>query len=324
MRSFKKISIITCFIILCVVANHILNYCFIPNSYTRMNVHNIETKAYDDIFIGTSRGAASINPAVIDTATGRKSTNICSAGEYLRDSYYLLKHACKKRVPRRVIYELDPSYWVVPETQSESFPLIYQTMSFSLAKSEYFFAKIFSSDFRGVLFPWFYYRNQYNSVKSNISLKKSASYKNYDKSLLAFPGQSYQDEGFIAMKNNPDAPRTKEGMKLWDRKKVQKGPIKYFEKLVKFCRKMNIELIVITTPAPRETLEEYKDIFQDADEYFTKMTGQYDIPYYNFNYMQTEGMDRSLGGYTDYDGHMVEGNAERFSNILGELLCTTK
>ena len=93
----------------------------------------------------------------------------------------------------------------------------------------------------------------------------------------------------------------------------------YFEKLKKLCEENNIELVVITTPIPQETMEKYQDNFEEANAYLRNIW-QTGIPYYNYNYIDTESLDKSLNGFSDYEGHMYEDEAENSSAELGKML----
>jgi len=321
MRNFKRVILILSFIVICLFCNSILNFILIPNNYVRMDINNIENNKYDDIFVGSSHGFSSINPIVVDSVTGRKSTNVCLGGEYLRDSYYMLKDACRNNnKPKRVIYELDPQYWINPDTENENYGLVYNSMSWSLVKLEYFNAKILGTDFRGVLFPWFYYRDQYSSVKNNFTIKNGHDYKTCEASILDSPSQDYKKEGFLYIKRNPGAEIIKQKLILWDQSKILKNQEKYFDKIVEYCKEKNIELVVITTPVPKKTLKENSENYKAQNEYFTKLMDEKEIKYYDFNYIDMPGFDKSNGNYSDYEGHMNGDSAENFSKVLGEYL----
>jgi len=45
-----------------------------------------------------------------------------------------------------------------------------------------------------------------------------------------------------------------------------------------------------------------------------------EIKYYDFNYIDMPGFDKSNGNYSDYEGHMNGDSAENFSKVLGEYL----
>lgn len=61
--------------------------------------------------------------------------------------------------------------------------------------------------------------------------------------------------------------KTEDNLKLWDKQEILPEVKEYFEKLKKLCKENNIELVVITTPIPQETMEKYQDNFEEANAY---------------------------------------------------------
>lgn len=90
--------------------------------------------------------------------------------------------------------------------------------------------------------------------------------------------------------------------------------------MVSFCRKKNISLVVVTAPVPQETIETYRSNFEKANAFFTKFMQSRGVKYYNYNYMEIEGFDKSLNGFVDYDGHMFADQADIFSKEIGKLM----
>ena len=93
----------------------------------------------------------------------------------------------------------------------------------------------------------------------------------------------------------------------------------YFEKMAAFCKR-RIELIAVTLPVPQDTLDAYPKVYQQSHEYYSQLLKEHGITYYDFNYIDEEGIDRSLENYYDYDGHMYGDYAEKFSSVLGKYL----
>lgn len=319
MRSFKIIGKIALFLAIIVAVNGVLNYFIYPYTYTRIDVHNIETGAYDDIFVGSSHGKAAINPNVIDHNTGRRSVNVCMGGEYPIDAYYIVKEATRIHKPSRVIYELDPGYWVTKANEDTSYASVYHEMPISKVKAEYFISKISESDFRNTLFPWYMYRKDYKKAFEIAKMKQSDEYKNYDTTPLASDEQTYEGTGFMNIHRN-DLPKTETNLSLWDAENINADSIKYFEKLMDFCADEGIELIVITAPIPNETYEKYEAEFRAANAYFNDYFADTGILYFDFNEEPLPGFDRSIEGFSDYEGHMYGDNADKFSALLCEYL----
>lgn len=69
---------------------------------------------------------------------------------------------------------------------------------------------------------------------------------------------------------------------------------------------------------PQETLDKYSNQFQDADQFFHSFMKKHGVPYYNYNYTDVKGFDRSLKGFSDYEGHMYEDQSDLFSEEIGK------
>lgn len=88
--------------------------------------------------------------------------------------------------------------------------------------------------------------------------------------------------------------------------------------MVSFCRKKNISLVVVTALVSQETIETYRSNFEKANAFFTKFMQARGVKYYNYNYMDIDGFDKSLNGFVDYDGHMFADQAGIFSKEIGK------
>ncbi|MDD3137472.1 MAG: hypothetical protein PHX08_00655 [Lachnospiraceae bacterium] len=318
MRSFKKIIMVIVFVSICVASSELLTIALVPDTIARVDLHNIRTKEYDDIFVGTSHGLNAINPEIIDRKTGRKSTNLCLPNEFLVDSYYLIKETCRTKKPSRVIYQLDPSYWCTSENTGENAVYIYNQYPFSDVKVKYFKAKIMELDFRTVLTPWIYYRNCYRSGVQTIKNKITNDYKNYGVNALNDEQRYFTKEGFVYQK--PLEVTGEPDIVFWDESKLQERERYYFDKIVNFCKKEGIELVIISTPIPSVTLEKYQKQFTKADTYFANLAQEYDLKYYNFDKLSEKEFDKSITGYVDFEGHMSGELGNKFSMMLGTYL----
>ena len=319
MRNSKKAILVVLFLVICLAGNSILTFCFYPYNYARIDMHNIETKAYDDIFLGSSHGKCGINPLVFDSITGQKSTNLCMGGEYMQDVFFLAKEVVRNHKPQRIIYELDPGYWVTKPSQGMEYTSFYQEFPKSLVKVQYFAEKIMKADFRSTLFPWYVYRQFFFKVLDNVKTKTGPVYKTYDPAPFSNDAQSYKPKGFI-YRNKIDAPKTEENLMLWNKAQLQQDTVDYFERLVNFCDQKQIELVVTTTPVPTETYQKYQRAYDNAHDYFTEYMKSLKVPYYDFNHLPLDGFDKSLNAYADCEGHMYGPTAELFTQLLAEYL----
>lgn len=319
MRRYKVIKTLE-FIVVCCVLTGLLNFGLLQYNIARVNVHRITTQKYDDIFVGTSHGLSAINPEIVDQVTGRKSTNICMPDEHIIDSYFLVKEACRFHKPKRIIYELDPSYWSTRQNNGANSVYIYKEFPFSKVKMEYFNQKIKNMDARVTLAPWFYYRNKLSQFVDTLRMKLSELYQTYDVEPLNSGAQQYTKEGYMYQVADPNADKGSPNIILWNQDRILEVEKKYFLKLVNFCKEKKIELVVITTPVPQETLELYSETFEKAHEYYNKMMEKYRVRFYDFNFIKLNGFNRSIKGYLDYEGHMSGELGNEFSQRLGNFL----
>ena len=62
------------------------------------------------------------------------------------------------------------------------------------------------------------------------------------------------------------------------------------------------------------------DNFENANKFFTSLMEKEGVEYYNYNYQEISGFDRSLNGFSDYEGHMYEEKSDVFSEEIGKIM----
>lgn len=235
MHNFKKCIYPVLFIAVIMCINQVLILALKPCTNFRNDIHKLETNQYDDLFVGTSHGKAGINPEVIDGITGEKSLNLCLGGEEVQDSYYIIKEACRVNKPKKIVYELDPGYWVSTQTLGPEYRTIYDELPLSTVKVQYYLDKIWNTDFRTTLFPWYLYRKGVKGAGARFCSKLSRAYRNYDDRFYDQDVQSYTEQGQIRI-HRTDALKTEMNLLLWNQMKLKKEAVRSFEKLVKLCK----------------------------------------------------------------------------------------
>ena len=63
-----------------------------------------------------------------------------------------------------------------------------------------------------------------------------------------------QKKGQIAIQRH-ETSKDEKNLVLWEENELSKKTITEFDKMVSFCRKKNISLVVVTAPVPQETLK---------------------------------------------------------------------
>ena len=317
-NSKKKIKIAVCLLLAAVIL-WTLDFLLYPCTFMRNDIHTACTVSHEDIFLGTSHGKMNIDPAAVEETSGRNGHNLCVGGEYGVDAFYLTKLLIEKQKPSRIIYEIDPGYFVTEKEPGNNYLLFYHEFPISAAKLSYFADSIVSCDFRTILFPWYEYPLKYETAKLKDTVWQKWN-RNYDISYLKGQAQEYHENGFIERypvdtnRIKPTSPKlfTKEGLK--------EENIQYLKKIIALCHKENMEFVAVTTPVPEATLRKYNENYEQAWDYFEQLFEDENVRYLNFNREYRDEFSHELSAYTDYDGHMNGEAARDYSRKLGELL----
>lgn len=319
MRSFKKIIKAGIAVVLVVVILLGLDFMLYPCTFMRNDIHTVTTQAHDDIYLGTSHGKMNIDPETIGEITGRSGHNLCVGGEYGMDAYYLAKLLIETQKPKRIIYEVDPGYFVTEKEPGNNYLLFYHEFPFSKAKAEYFMDAMLDCDFRTVLFPWYEYSLSYEigALPDTVYQK---FHHNYDVSYLKGEAQEYHESGFIERYAVDVSKLEMTAPNLFSMETLKEENIEYLDKLIDLCNEEGIEFVAVTTPIPEETLGAYADSYNAAWTYFEQFFGERGVTYLNFNTEYYDLFSHDLVNYTDYDGHMNGEAAVQYSRILGIFL----
>lgn len=248
-----------------------LDYLLYPCTFMRNDIHTVTTEAHQDIFLGTSHGKINIDPDVVSEETGRSAHNLCVGGEYAVDAYYLTKLMIETEKPERIIYEVDPGYFVTEKEVGNNYLLFYHEFPLSRAKLEYFQATMMECDFRTAIFPWYEYIFKYDLEKVWETVYQKWMH-NYDVSFLKGSTQEYHESGFIERYpvDTTQLSMENEALKLFTRDSVKQQNMEYLERLIDLCRENDIEFVAVSTPVPASTLVAYEANYQDAWNYFAE------------------------------------------------------
>jgi len=321
LQSGGKYIRVVAFLFLCYLVTAFLNQGLIPENYAEEDVGRITASSYDDIFLGASHGANDINPDIVDSVTGRKSTNVCLPREFPVDSYHLLELAISSgHKPRRVIYELDPSYWMLQEPEDGNSYYIYRSFPDGLTKLHYFKNKIMKLDWRFTLAPWCSYTYRFRDFGQNFSAKMTMSRKEYRIKFLNSKDTTLTDSGMMEKHIIPGT--RKDGVDKvvpFLAQNLKQASYSWFLKTAFLCRDEGIEFIVIRTPVPENTRKALAESYRASTEFYGKLCADNGIPYHDFSADGDERLKKP-DEYADADGHMDYGLACYFSRQLGQYL----
>ena len=319
MRSFKKGFRFILVVLIFMLVPMVLDFCLYPCTFMRNDIHSVCTGKHDDIYLGTSHGKMNIDPDTVEAYTGRTGHNLCVGGEYAADAYYLTKLMIENGKPKRIVYEVDPGYFVTEKEVGNNYLLFYHEFPVSKAKAEYFADALLTCDFRTIVFPWYEYLFKYDIDKIPETIYQKWNH-NYDISYLKGSRQEYHESGFIERYPLELKDIEKSDIKLFEETEVRQDNMEYLERLIELCRENDIQFIAVTTPIPAVSLAEYNDNYQEAWDYFSEFFAEQDVLYLNYNREYYDDFSHELSLYTDSDGHMNGDAAREYSKVLGETL----
>ena len=326
MRIFKQLLPLIAGFALFLCFNALMNYLIIPNQFTRVKIHRIETGTYEDLILGSSHGNAAINPAVLAEKTGRSGYNAAAGGQCPVDNYYLLKDALREHDVKRVILEYDPSYWLFHDSFNGTARYQLSQMAPSTVRLAYFAELCLPGDLRYVFLPWTLYDVYPERMKANLEKKKSGAYLNYETTPFTDDTQTFHEDGFMELKDFAVGNMSTPELSFDGKMSYVEENRTWFERIIKLCLNKGMEVIVVTTPVPGETLKKNAAFYAEAHAMMEALLAPYGVRYLDFAAPKETDETAPCAGrwdggdFSDGEGHMRGSAAGDFSHVLAELL----
>lgn len=327
MKKFKPI--IRCVIFLAGLATimGVIDFACVQTGYVNYILRNVCAKDngtdYDTVVIGASHARASSDPEQIDKNAGTYSINMAIPGETVKDSYYVLEETCRTNDIKTVILDIDYQYYFNPPKEgfyTEQF--IQCQMDWrSYVKWQYIYDNMERMEIRNV-----FTRRQActftpSNMKENIEQKLSKEYKEADISSLNVDGGTYAGRGYFYI--NPVSGELA-GQKLiesWSKRskeQVTGYPLKYLNKIIKYCRDNDIDLIAVTSPITPSSVGTLH--MENVHDTINKLLADNGVFYYDFNMARQDILPREDSDFVDKEGHMNGEFAKEYSEFLGKII----
>jgi hypothetical protein len=320
------------FIVVLAVVILVCDYLFAESGYIRfvLNDVNSSNESYDTIVLGASHTRCSIDTEYLDKYMNVNSFNMGIPGETVDDFYYVLKSVVDSgNNVKQVIVDVDYYYWMNGQSQNHfSKSFIYQQMKDTWVKAEYLWNNRAELDIRNVFSRRLTWKCTIKKAKTNIALKKTKEYKNYDMSAgldtdgyFATAGGPYLGKGFCyryRINEVPGNPSYVNTMKGNAAKSLDKTVISQFERFLDYCNDNDIKVVCVSTPITPDAFKEAQ--VDRASEKLKELFDSYNIKYYDFNKTLMSVLPRDDSGYVDTEGHMYGELAVKYSDVLAKVL----
>lgn len=317
----KRITLAVLFTALVILLNTLLNFMLTQPGLARTMFYEAKKQEYECLVLGASHGSYGIDSYTLGEELDMQVMNMCMGGEYLYDSYHILRYALSKKKSdiRMVILDIDYQYFMNQHDESILFNTVYNAYPKGIMKVDYFADKMLKEEFRGTFLKWTNYWQCYKYIGKTVQKKTSKAYKHYSSSVVDMnKNDEYKGRGFIYRSRNEKKSST--SCIDWEDSKLDTDQKQYIEKIVELCRKNDIKIVFTTVVQDPQTVKEKVIGFQKADDYIRGIANEFGVEYYNFNGIYQTYFERNTDDFYDKEGHMYGDTAERFSKIYGQVI----
>ena len=320
MRTFKKIA---GFIIVNLIVVVSLTFMLAQPSVLKILLKEAKSEECDTLIIGESHGETSYNPYVMSDVTGDQVFNLSRRLMPVVNLSYIMEEANANDLYKRVILDLDPSYW--DDDHKGTFGSD-TNLFFRLTGSRWidYVKNILAKDnYNDTFADYNVNAVMVKRIPQNLKCKLNKAYLTGEESSIqntysiigAVGSFEYKGRGFRygLKKSGVEWPS-------WDfnESNIKEENVEAFKKIVKYCKDNDIELICVQSALPPYRVQ--NENMDEVHEYFTELCSEYQVPFYDLNYLKNEFLSRTDDDYVDLDGHMMGELADRQSAVLGQIL----
>ena len=320
MRTFKKF---TGFIIANLLVIVSLTFMLTQPSVLKILMKEAKSGEFDTLIIGESHGESSHDPYLMSDVAGYQVFNLSRRSMPMVNLSYIMEEANANGQYKRVILDLDPSYWDEDHkgTFGSDTNLLFQLTGFRWF--DYMKNILMEDNYNNTLADYHLNAKTIKQIPQNLRYKLNKAYligeessvQNIYSIIGVANNYEYKGRGFRygMKKSGVEWPR-------WDfnENNIKLENIEAFKKIVKYCKDNDIELVCVQSALPPYRLK--NENMDKVHEYFTELCGEYNVPFYDLNYLKDEYLSRTDDDYVDLDGHMMGKLAERQSMVLGQIL----
>ncbi|MCR4896788.1 MAG: hypothetical protein K5891_08460 [Lachnospiraceae bacterium] len=298
----------------------IINFFFKGDveSLTRATLSEMYTDGpIDVLFIGASHTYRSYDPAAIEAATGLNVYNAGSALQQMQGSYYLLQEAAENSDIDTVVLDITYTMQLLEGTGERQTVILTDYMKNPLRRVIYAGSVLGPEGITGTIWPCLH-----NGVfnQENLRHHLTGDYKK-DYASIVFAEEGYHGQGYV-----PDYLTVPEDFTFTRATEINPAhPIsdftmKYLKKVIAYCKKHGLRLILADPPMPDGTLVTAGH-FQEYIDAVGGIAEENDLEYWEFNLAKDGLLDLDRGDFYD-ETHLNIYGAEKFSALVSDILAS--
>ena len=321
MRTFKKIA---GFIIVNLIVIVLLTFMLAKPSVVKLLMKEAKFQAYDTLVIGESHAVNGYNPSVLSNKMGYAVFNMSRGLMPLPNLSYILEEVNRNGQYKKVIFDLDASYF---EDENKGNIGTDTNLLFKLTgnrRLDYIKNILLKENYNDIFADYNANAETVRQIPRNLKCKlrkeyftggESAIHSTYSMIISAVGCYDYESRGFLRGIKKSE---TDYVSKCFDESNIKQENVDAFKKIVEYCKDNDIELICVQSALPPYRLQ--NENMDEVHDYFTELCSEYQVPFYDLNYLKDEYLSRTDDDYVDLDGHMMGELADRQSAVLGQIL----
>lgn len=320
MRTFKRIS---GFIIVNIIVVVLLTFMLAQPSVLKILLKEAKSEEGNTLIIGESHGETSYDPYVMSDVIGNQVFNLSRRMMPVVNLSYIMEEANANGQYKTMILDLDPSYWDDDHKGTFGFDT---NLLFRLTGSrwiDYVKDILLKDNYNNTFADYNFNAVMVKRIPRNLKCKLNMAYMTGNESSVqssysiidAGGSFEYKGRGFCygLKKSGIECPSWN-----FDENKIKQENVDAFKKIVKYCKDNDIELVCVQSALPPYRLQ--NENMDEVHDYFSTLCSEYQVPFYDLNYLKDEYLLRTDDDYVDLDGHMMGELADRQSAVLGQIL----
>lgn len=319
MRIFKRAA---GFIAVNVIVVALMTFMLSMPSILNLVMKEAKNGECSTLIVGQSHAEVGYDPYVMSDVLGDQTFNLARSSMPIVNISYLIEEANSNGQYKRIIWDLDPLYWVNDHKGRVDTDT---NLLFSLTGDRWFgYIKnvLMKDNYNTTFVDYMVFWGTIKRIPQNLKLKLNKAYLTGDVSYIpdlysAFLGGAYEYKGrgfrYGLRKSGKEW-----SVKDFDENCVKQENIEAFKKIVAYCKANDIELVCAQAAVTPHRLQHTN--MDAVHEYVSDLCNEYGIPFYDLNYLKSEYLARTDDDYVDLEGHMMGHLAERQSAVLGRIL----
>ncbi|MDO4219292.1 MAG: hypothetical protein Q4C78_04840 [Synergistaceae bacterium] len=318
-----KVQFFLKLVILTIIIFIINFYCVNDiHSYTRIMLNEMYNDGYIDIlFLGPSSTYLSFDISIIEKETGLNAFNAGTTSQNMQGSYYLLKEANESNGIRTVFLNVSYNntlFHLTKPLKKQTYLITDYLRNKSVNKWDYLYTAF---GIEGILNEFLPFLHGSSFSPRDIKEHITGNYKNNSYKYVSYDNEAYYGQGFVYSFDVLDKNYVFDGKTNYidPGNLISDFTLNYLFKIIEYCKKHNIELVLVIPPNLPDAALVAAQNFQRYVDAISKIAKDNNIELMNFSLAKKSVLTMERIDYKDHY-HLNGLGAEKFSKCFCRII----